>query len=165
MAKEAKKETLSASQTSGSREYNCLVINSKDKQAGIEAISTKQDPSHSLLTLRTHLFQKVQKKEKVCREFQEILIQLFDCAPRFIETEEGDDLTFVGGTQLRPLTDEAYSAAIDIHFRLLESHVPYDEFLFTNIIQELERRTNTGDPKAHALLAHYDDLYHKLYSK
>jgi hypothetical protein len=44
---------------------------------------------------------------------------------------------------------------------LLNSDVPYDEFIFTNALNELEQRTNNGDAVAHEIVAHYDDLYHK----
>jgi hypothetical protein len=36
--------------------------------------------------------------------------------------------------------------------------VPYDEFIFTNALGELEQRSDNGDAVAHEIVAHYDDL-------
>jgi hypothetical protein len=41
---------------------------------------------------------------------------------------------------------------------LLNSGVPYDEFIFTNALGELEQRSDKGDAVAHEIVAHYDDL-------
>jgi hypothetical protein len=43
----------------------------------------------------------------------------------------------------------------------LNAEVPYDEFLFTNALGELENREIAGDTAAHEIVAHYDELSNK----
>jgi hypothetical protein len=86
--------------------------------------------------------------------------EVFDELPQFIDTED-EDLDFKGGMILAPISNEALFQIVDIHYRLLNSGVPYDEFIFTNVLNELEERIKAGDAVAHEIVAHYDDLYKK----
>jgi hypothetical protein len=95
-------------------------------------------------------------------EFQEILTDMFAELPQFVEAD--DDLDFQGGDIVAPVSNQALQTAIDIHFYLQSASVNYDEFIFTNILSELEQRTAAGDPAAHSALAHYDTLYRQSHS-
>jgi hypothetical protein len=95
-------------------------------------------------------------------EFQEILTDMFAELPQFVDA--ADDLDFQGGEIVAPVSNQALQTAIDIHFFLLSASVNYDEFLFTNILNELEQRNAAGDPAAHSVLAHYDTLYCQSHS-
>jgi hypothetical protein len=93
-------------------------------------------------------------------KFEGILTDMFDELPQFIDTED-ENLEFKGGKILAPISNESLLQIVDIHYKLLNSDVAYDEFIFTNALGELEQRTNNGDAVAHEIVAHYDDLYHK----
>jgi hypothetical protein len=99
---------------------------------------------------------------EISAEFQEILTDMFAELPQFVEAD--DDLDFQGGKILVPISNETLLQIVDIHFLLLNSDVPYDEFVFTNALNELEQRANNCDAVAHEIVAHYDDLYYQ-YSK
>jgi hypothetical protein len=90
--------------------------------------------------------------------FQSILTDMFDELPQFVD---GEGLDFKGGKLLAPVSNDAMSQIVDIHFALMNADVQYDEFIFTNVLNELEQRTNASDAIAHEIVAHYDDLYHK----
>jgi hypothetical protein len=90
-------------------------------------------------------------------KFEDILTDMFDELPQLIDTED-DDLEFKGGKLLAPISNDALLQIVDIHYRLLNSGVPYDEFIFTNALGELEQRSDKGDAVAHEIVAHYDDL-------
>jgi hypothetical protein len=111
-----------------------------------------------------HYLSATRKDKKVLSElsvrFESILTDMFDELPQFIDTDD-EDLDFKGGNILAPISNEALLQIVDIHYMLLNSDVPYDEFIFTNALNELEQRTNNGDAVAHEIVAHYDDLYHK----
>jgi hypothetical protein len=83
---------------------------------------------------------------------------MFDELPQFVD---GEELEFKGGNLLAPVSNDVLSQIVDIHFALMTADVQYDEFIFTNVLNELEQRTNAGDAAAHKIVAHYDDLYHK----
>jgi hypothetical protein len=89
-------------------------------------------------------------------EFQGILTDMFDKLPQFIDTDE--DLDFKGGKLLVPVSNETFTRIVDIHFFLLNSDTKYDEFIFTNVLCELENRERTGDVIVHEIITHYDDL-------
>jgi hypothetical protein len=90
-------------------------------------------------------------------KFEDILTDMFDELPQLIDTED-DDLEFKGGKLLAPISNDALLQIVDIHYRLLNSGVPYDEFIFTNALGELEQRSDKCDAVAHEIVAHYDDL-------
>jgi hypothetical protein len=95
---------------------------------------------------------------KLSEDFQNILIDMFDELPQIVETEDGDDLEFKGGKLLVPVSNDTLSQIVDIHFFLWNANVPYDEFIFTNALGELENRESAGDTVAHEIIAHYDEL-------
>jgi hypothetical protein len=160
MTTKKRNDTLFKSKVYAPIYRNCLELTKERSQAGLETVSLGETPSAAIITLRDTLIKDVPHLCDTRKLFEQILNNLFDVPPVFVETLDGSDLTFEAGTMLHPLSDEAFRAAIDIHFALMQSPVPYDDFLFTNVITELERRTTQGDPKAHALLSHYDTLYH-----
>jgi hypothetical protein len=98
---------------------------------------------------------------KLSEEFQNILTDMFDELPQIVETEDGEDLEFKGGKLIVPVSNDTLSQIVDIHFSLWNADVPYDEFIFTNALGELEQRSAAGDTAAHEIVSHYDELYHK----
>jgi hypothetical protein len=99
----------------------------------------------------------VQVLSALSLKFQGVLTDMFDELPRFVETDD-DDLDFKGGNLVAPVSNETFAEIVDIHFRLYHSGVEYDEFIFTNALNELERRESAGDVEAGAIVARYDDL-------
>jgi hypothetical protein len=93
-------------------------------------------------------------------KFEAILTDMFDELPDIVDADD-DKLGFKSGSIVAPISNEALFQIVNIHFFLWNSEVPYDEFIFTNALNELEQRTNNGDAVAHDILAHYDELYHK----
>jgi hypothetical protein len=98
---------------------------------------------------------------KLSEDFQNILIDMFDELPQIVETEDSDDLEFKGGKLRYPVSNDTLSQIVDIHFFLWNADVPYDEFIFTNALGEIENRESAGDTVAHEIVARYDELDQK----